>query len=95
MKAHRLAIALSASALALASACSSLPPRWGVPEEPAVAPAGTQFGYVRDITLHTRDVFRVSVRFDDGREAIYDLQHVESLQVGDRVKYEGGQLYRV
>ena len=41
------------------------------------------------------EVFRITVRFDDGREAAYDFQRVDALRVGDRVKYEGGQLYRI
>lgn len=41
------------------------------------------------------EVFRVTVRFDDGRESRYEYRQVDNLRVGDRVKDEGGQLYRV
>jgi outer membrane lipoprotein SlyB len=41
------------------------------------------------------EIYRVSVRFDDGREAYYDYQTVGDLRVGDRVRLEGGQLYRM
>lgn len=41
------------------------------------------------------EVFRVTVRFDDGRESRYDYQRVDDLRVGDRVKDEGGQLHRI
>ena len=41
------------------------------------------------------EVFRVTVRFDDGREASYDYQRVDALRSGDRIKVEGGQLYRL
>lgn len=41
------------------------------------------------------EVYRVHVRFDDGHVATYDFQRVDALRVGDRVKYEGGQLIRL
>jgi outer membrane lipoprotein SlyB len=41
------------------------------------------------------EVYRVTVRFDDGHEASYDFQRVDALRTGDRVKYEGGQLHRL
>lgn len=41
------------------------------------------------------EVYRVAVRFDDGREASYDFHRIDTLQVGDRVKYESGQLYKL
>jgi len=41
------------------------------------------------------DVYRVSVRFENGSVAQYDYQRVDDLRVGDRVRLEGGQLYRV
>ena len=41
------------------------------------------------------EVYRVTVRFDDGHEGSYDFQRVDSLRTGDRVKYEGGQLHRL
>jgi outer membrane lipoprotein SlyB len=40
------------------------------------------------------NVYRVSVRFDNGQGAQYDYQQVDNLQVGDRVKVENGLLYR-
>ena len=41
------------------------------------------------------EVYRVTVRFDDGHEGTYDFQQIDTLRSGDRVKYEGGQLYRL
>ncbi|MEO5698309.1 MAG: glycine zipper 2TM domain-containing protein [Burkholderiaceae bacterium] len=41
------------------------------------------------------EVFRVSVRFDDGSVRDFDFQRVDDLRVGDRVKFEGGQLHRL
>lgn len=40
------------------------------------------------------EVFRVSVRFDDGSVRDFDFQRVDDLRAGDRVKWEGGQLQR-
>lgn len=41
------------------------------------------------------EVFRVQVRFDNGSVREYDFQRIDDLRVGDRVKFEGGQLHRV
>jgi hypothetical protein len=41
------------------------------------------------------EIYRVSVRFDNGSVESYDFQRVDDLRVGDRVKWEGGQLHRV
>jgi outer membrane lipoprotein SlyB len=41
------------------------------------------------------EVYRVTVRFDDGSMRAVDFQRVDDLRVGDRVKWEGGQLYRM
>jgi outer membrane lipoprotein SlyB len=40
------------------------------------------------------EVYRVSVRFENGSIAQYDYQRIDDLRVGDRVRLEGGQLYR-
>ncbi|MFM9880309.1 MAG: glycine zipper 2TM domain-containing protein [Burkholderiaceae bacterium] len=40
------------------------------------------------------DIYRVSVRFDNGASAQYDYQRVDNLRVGDRVKVENNQIYR-
>lgn len=40
------------------------------------------------------EIYRVSVRFDHGGTAQYDYQRIDDLRVGDRVRLEGGQLYR-
>lgn len=50
------------------------------------------------IERHNRrddEVYRVSVRFDNGSVQSYDFQRIDDLRVGDRVKWEGGQLHRV
>jgi outer membrane lipoprotein SlyB len=41
------------------------------------------------------DVYRVSVRLDNGSVAQYDYSSIDDLRVGDRVRVEGGQLHRV
>jgi len=38
--------------------------------------------------------FRVSVRFDDGSVRSFDYWQIDDLRVGDRVRWENGQLYR-
>ena len=45
-------------------------------------------------TRRDDEVFRVGVRFEDGSYREYDFQRIDDLQVGDRVKLEGGQLHR-
>lgn len=41
------------------------------------------------------EVFRVTVRFDNGAVRDFDFQRVDDLRAGDRVKFEGGQLHRL
>lgn len=41
------------------------------------------------------EVYRVTVRFDNGSVRDIDFQRVDDLRVGDRVKFEGGQLHRI
>lgn len=41
------------------------------------------------------EVYRISVRMDNGQTAQYDYQSIDDLRVGDRVRVEGGQLHRV
>ncbi len=41
------------------------------------------------------EVFRVSVRFDDGATREFDYQRIDDLRVGDRVKLDNGQLQRL
>lgn len=38
-------------------------------------------------------VYRVTVRFDDGTTRQFDFERVEGLRVGDRVKWENGEVY--
>ena len=40
------------------------------------------------------EVYRVSVRLDNGRSAQFDYQSIEDLRVGDRIKVQDGQLHR-
>lgn len=40
------------------------------------------------------EVFRVNVRMDDGSYRDFDVQRIDDLREGDRVKFEGGQLHR-
>lgn len=41
------------------------------------------------------DVYRVSVRLDDGSTGRYDYQTIDDLRIGDRVHVQGGRLHRV
>ncbi len=41
----------------------------------------------------TDEVYRVQVRFDNGTLRDFDFQRIDDLRVGDRVKFEGGQLH--
>jgi outer membrane lipoprotein SlyB len=41
------------------------------------------------------ELYRVQVRFDNGRVREFDFQRIDDLRPGDRVKFEGGQLHRV
>jgi outer membrane lipoprotein SlyB len=41
------------------------------------------------------DVYRISVRLDNGSMAQFDYQSIDDLRVGDRVHVNGGQLHRV
>ncbi|MDO8771741.1 MAG: glycine zipper 2TM domain-containing protein [Burkholderiaceae bacterium] len=40
------------------------------------------------------DIYRVSVRFDNGAVGQFDYYNVDNLRIGDRVRAEGGALYR-
>ena len=41
------------------------------------------------------EIFRVSVRFDNGSVRSFDFQRIDDLRVGDQVKLEGGQIHRL
>ena len=41
------------------------------------------------------EAFRVSVRFNDGDVRDFHFKDIGDLRVGDRVRFEGGQLYRM
>jgi outer membrane lipoprotein SlyB len=50
------------------------------------------------IEMHNKrddEIFRVSVRFEDGSVRSYDFQRIDDLRVGDRVKLEAGQIHRL
>jgi len=40
------------------------------------------------------EIYRVSVRLDNGRTQQFDYQSINDLRVGDRVMVDGGQLHR-
>jgi len=40
------------------------------------------------------EIYRVSVRLDNGRMAQFDYQRIDDLRVGDRVKVQDGLLHR-
>lgn len=41
------------------------------------------------------EVYRISVRFEDGRVEQFDYREIGNLRSGDRIKLEGGQLSRI
>jgi len=41
------------------------------------------------------EAYRVLVRFDNGRLREFDFMNIGDLKIGDRVKFEGGQLHRL
>ena len=41
------------------------------------------------------EAYRVQVRFDNGRVRELDFMDIGDLKIGDRVKWEGGQLHRL
>ncbi len=41
------------------------------------------------------EVYRVSVRFNDGATRDFQFRQIGDLRVGDRVRWEAGQLYRM
>jgi outer membrane lipoprotein SlyB len=40
-------------------------------------------------------VYRVDVQFDDGHTQTFDFKQLNGLQVGDRVKWQDGQIYKM
>jgi len=70
------------------------------PGRAAATVAGAVAGGVAGnaIENHTRrddEVFHIGVRFDDGSFREFDYLRIDNLQVGDRVKWENGQLVRM
>ena len=62
----------------------------------AGAVGGAMIGdHVEGHHLRDDEVYRVQVRFDDGRIQDFDFQRIDDLRIGDRVKWEGGQLHRL
>lgn len=41
------------------------------------------------------DIFRVTVRLDNGTQRSFDYQRIDDLRVGDRVRIENGQIVRL
>lgn len=41
------------------------------------------------------EVYRITVRMDNGATAQFDYERVDDLRIGDRVRVEGGQILRV
>lgn len=50
---------------------------------------------IQNRNRNDNEVYRISVRMDNGQTAQYDYQSIDNLRVGDRVRVEGGQLHRV
>lgn len=151
MTIRHLAIVCSVSALALATACSSSPPRNERTFDGGnVVSSATQYGNVSNIEIvagsartsgggavlgavvgavignqigsgsgraaatgvgaiggaivgnnlegrnkREGEVYRVTVRLDNGRTGQFDYDRIDDLRVGDRIKIEDGQLHRV
>jgi outer membrane lipoprotein SlyB len=43
---------------------------------------------------NANDVFRVTVHFDNGAVQTFNYDRIDDLRVGDRVRFDGRQLYR-
>jgi len=41
------------------------------------------------------DIYRITVRFENGSRQQFDYEEINDLRVGDRVKVEGGQIERL
>lgn len=41
------------------------------------------------------EIYRITVRFENGSRQQFDYEHIDDLRVGDRVKVEDGQLERL
>jgi outer membrane lipoprotein SlyB len=41
------------------------------------------------------EIYRISVRLDNGRMVQFEYQRIDDLREGDRVKIQDGQLYRI
>jgi outer membrane lipoprotein SlyB len=41
------------------------------------------------------EMYRVEVRFDNGGSAQFDYRRIDDLQVGDRVRVDNGEIYRL
>ena len=46
-------------------------------------------------TRRDDEVYRVQIRFDNGSVRDFDFQCIDDLRVGDRVKFENGQVVRL
>ena len=62
--------------------------------------AGVVGGAVAGNTIEGRtrrddEVYRVQVRFDNGSLRDFDFRRIDDLRVGDRVKFEDGQIHRL
>jgi outer membrane lipoprotein SlyB len=62
--------------------------------------AGVVGGAVAGNTIEGRtrrddEAYRVQIRFDNGSTRDFDFQRIDDLRVGDRVKFEGGQIHRL
>jgi len=44
---------------------------------------------------HDSDIYRITVRFENGSRQQFDYEEINDLRVGDRVKVEDGQLERL
>jgi outer membrane lipoprotein SlyB len=65
----------------------------------AMTGAGIVGGAVAGNAIENRnkrddEVYRVWIRMDNGSMRSLDFHRVDDLRVGDRVRYDGGQLYR-
>ncbi|UUZ68607.1 glycine zipper 2TM domain-containing protein [Polaromonas sp. P2-4] len=57
------------------------------------AVAGHAIEKGRSTTVH--ETYRISVQLDNGASRAYDVPSYGELRIGDRVKIENGQLYRI
>jgi len=59
------------------------------------AVAGGVIGNEVEKRRNENEVYRIDVMFEDGHVQSYDFRELNGLRIGDRVRWQDGQLYRM